>query len=157
MWRRFEMWVVCESLIAVERRCPFVSIDRLDWAMAVWIYGWYTHEWGNLPNCEKTVRCDADSKCDACEALWWLSNAVVRLFLSTVWTELWLFEYMGDIHMSEIASLIKRKLWGVTQIQDVMLVRLCDSCRTPLSVCFYRPSGLSYGCLNIWAIYTWVR
>ena len=31
-------------------------------------------------------------------------------FLSTVWTELWLFEYMGDIHMSEVASLSVRKL-----------------------------------------------
>ena len=41
-------------VIAVERRCPIVSIDR--------------------------------------------------------WTELWLFEYMGDIHMSEVASLSVRKL-----------------------------------------------
>ena len=41
--------------------------------------------------------------------------------------------------------------------RDVVLVRLCDSCRSPLSICFYRPSGLSYGCLNIWVIYTWVR
>ena len=40
----------------------------------------------------------------------WLSNGVVRLFLSTVWTELWLFEYMGDIHMSEVASLSVKKL-----------------------------------------------
>ena len=32
------------------------------------------------------------------------------LFLSTVWPELWLFEYIGDIHMSEVASLSVKKL-----------------------------------------------
>ena len=65
-----------------------------------------------------------------------------------------LFGHMGDIHMSEVASLIVRKLWGVTQFRDV---RLCDSCWTALPVCFYRPSGLSYGCLNIWVKYTGVK
>ena len=44
--------------------------------------------------------------------LWYVIavERVVRLFLSTVWTELWLFEYMGDIHMSEVASLSVKKL-----------------------------------------------
>ena len=42
--------------------------------------------------------------CDSCR------TALSDWFLSTVWTELWLFEYMGDIHMSEIASLSVKKL-----------------------------------------------
>ena len=210
MWRRFERWLLWGLLIAVERRCPFVSIDRLNWDMAVWIYGLYTHEWGSLTYCAKTVRCDTDLRGGTCAALRLLSNGLVCLFLSTVWTELWSieyidgihmceiaspivpklwnlthiwdlmlvrlcdccrtalsvcfyrpsrlsYEYMGNIHTSEVASPIVPKLWSVTQIWDVALVRLCDSCRTALFFCFYRPSGLSYGCLNIWVTYTRVR
>ena len=104
-----------------------------------------------------TVRCDADLRCGAFEALCQLSNGVVRLFLSTVWTELWSIEYMGNIHTSEVASPIVPKLWGVTQIWEVVLVRLCYSCRTAMFVCFYRPSGLSFGQLNIEMVYTCVR
>ena len=101
VWRKFELWCLWGSVIAVKGRCPFVSIERLDWAMAVWIYGWYTHEWGSLTNCEKTVRCDVNFRCDFCE--------------------------------------------------------LCDSCQTLLSFLLYQPFELSYGCLIIWAIYTLVR
>ena len=179
--------------------------------MAVWIYGWYTHVWSCLTNCEKTVRCDADLiddscealkdlsngvfrmslstfwgelwlfeymgviytcvscltncektvRCDAdliddsCEALKDLSNGVFRMSLSTFWGELWLFEYMGDIHMCGVASLIVRKLWGVTQIWLMILVRLWKTFRTAFSVCLYRLFEVSYGCLNIW-LYTHV-
>ena len=55
------------------------------------------------------MRCDAYLRCGFLEALWWLPNAVVRMNSSTVWTELDLFEYMSDIHMSEVASLIVKK------------------------------------------------
>ena len=58
---------------------------------------WYTHVWSCLTNCEETVRCDADLIDDSCEALKDLSNGVFRMFLSTFWGELWLFEYMGVI------------------------------------------------------------
>ena len=34
-----------------------------------------------------------------------------------------------------------------------MLVKLCDSCKTALSVCFYQPSGLNYDRSNVWVIY----
>ena len=67
-----------------------VSYDCLN----IW---WYTHVWSCLTNCEETVRCDADLIDDSCEALKDLSNGVFRMFLSTFWGELWLFEYMGVI------------------------------------------------------------
>ena len=111
-----------------------------------------------LTNCEKTVRCDADLIDDSCEALKDLSNGVFRMSLSTFWGELWLFEYMGDIHMCGVASLIVRKLWGVTQIWLMILVRLWKTFRTAFSVCLYRLFEVSYGCLNIWGlIYTCVE
>ena len=97
MWRRFDWWFLWGFERPFERRFPYVSIDFLRWAMAVWIYGWYTHVWSCLTNCEKTVRCDADLIDDSCEALKDLSNGVFRMSLSTFWGELWLFEYMGDI------------------------------------------------------------
>ena len=128
------MWCLWGSVMATKRCCLFDLIDRLDWAMAVWIYGCYTHEWGSLTNFEKTVKFDANLRCVVCEALCLLSKGVVCSFLSNVWTELWLFEYMGNIHMSGVASLTLKKLWDVTYILDVIFVRLCDSCQTPLSV-----------------------
>ena len=124
--------------------------------MAVWIYGGYTHVWSCLTNCEKTVRCDADLIDDSCEALKDLSNGVFRMSLSTFWGELWLFEYMGDISHVWVASLIVRKLWGVTQIWLMILVRLWKTFRTAFSVCLYRLFEVSYGCLNIWGLYTHV-
>ena len=62
----------------------------------------------------------------------------------------------GDIHMCGVASLIVRKLWGVTQIWLMILVRLWKTFRTAFSVCLYRLFEVSYGCLNIWVIYTCV-
>ena len=59
----------------------------------------------------------------------------------------------GDIHMCGVASLIVRKLWGMTQIWLMILVRLWKTCRTAFSVCFYRLFEVSYGCLNIWGLY----
>ena len=206
MWRRFDWWFLWGFERPFERRFPYVSIDFLRWAMAVWIYGGDIHMcgvaslivrklWGVtqiwlmilvrlwktfrtafsvclyrlfevsygclniwviytcvscLTNCEKTVRCDADLIDDSCEALKDLSNGVFRMSLSTFWGELWLFEYMGDIHMCGVASLIVRKLWGVTQIWLMILVRLWKTFRTAFSVCLYRLFEVSYGCLNIW-------
>ena len=71
MWRRFDWWFLWNFERPFERRFPYVSIDFLRWAMAVWIY--------------------------------------------------------GDIHMCGVASLIVRKLWGVTQIWLMILVRLWKS------------------------------
>ena len=64
--------------------------------------------------------------------------------------------YGGYIHMCGVASLIVRKLWGVTQIWLMILVRLWKTFRTAFSVCLYRLFEVSYGCLNIWVIYTCV-
>ena len=58
----------------------------------------------------------------------------------------------GDIHMCGVASLIVRKLWGVTQIWLMILVRLWKTFRTAFSVCLYRLFEVSYGCLNIWGL-----
>ena len=58
--------------------------------------------------------------------------------------------YGGYIHRCEVASLIVRKLWGVTQIWLMILVRLWKTFRTAFSVCLYRLFEVSYGCLNIW-------
>ena len=58
----------------------------------------------------------------------------------------------GDIHMCGVASLIVRKLWGVTQIWLMILVRLQKTLRTAFSVCLYRLFQVSYGCLNIWGL-----
>ena len=98
---RFDWWFLWGLESPFERRVPYVSIDFLRWAMAVWIYGGY------ITMCEvasligkKTVRCDADLIDDSCEALKDLPNGVFRMSLSTFWGELWLFEYMGVIsHM----------------------------------------------------------
>ena len=62
----------------------------------------------------------------------------------------WIF---GDIHMCGVASLIVRKLWGVTQIWLMFFVRLWKTFRTAFSVCLYRLFEVSYGCLNIWGLY----
>ena len=56
----------------------------------------------------------------------------------------------GDIHMCGVASLIVRKLWGVTQIWLMILVRLWKTFRTAFSVYLYRLFEVSYDCLNIW-------
>ena len=56
----------------------------------------------------------------------------------------------GDIHMCGIASLIVRKLWGVTQIWLMILVGLWKTFRTAFSVCLCRLFEVSYDCLNIW-------
>ena len=120
-----------------------VSYDCLN----IW---WYTHVWSCLTNCEETVRCDADLINDSCEALKDLSNGVFRMSLSTFWGELWLFEYMGVI--SQVWSCLTncKKLWGVTQIWLMILVRLWKTFRTAFSVCLYRLFEVSYDCLNIW-------
>ena len=56
----------------------------------------------------------------------------------------------GDIHMCGVASLIVRKLCGVTQIRLMILVRLWKTFRTAFSVRLYRLFEVSYDCLNIW-------
>ena len=56
----------------------------------------------------------------------------------------------GDIHMCGVASLIVRKLWSVTQIWLMILVRLRKTFRTAFSLCLCRLFEVSYGCLNIW-------
>ena len=97
-----------------------VSYDCLN----IW---WYTHVWSCLTNCEKTVRCDADLIDDSCEASKDLSNGVTafsvclyRLFeVSYGCLNIW-----GLCHRCEVASLILKKLWGVTQIWLMILVRL---------------------------------
>ena len=59
----------------------------------------------------------------------------------------------GDIHMCGVASLIVRKLWGMTQIWLMILVRLWKTFRTAFSVSLYRLFEVSYDCLNIWGLY----
>ena len=123
-----------------------VSYDCLN----IW---WYTHVWSCLTNCEKTVRCDADLIDDSCEASKDLSNGVTafsvclyRLFeVSYGCLNIW-----GLCHRCEVASLILKKLWGVTQIWLMILVRLWKTFRTAFSVCLYRLFEVSYDCLNIW-------
>ena len=115
----------CEALKDLSNGVFRMSLSTF-WG-ELWLFeymGDISHVWGCLTNCEKTVRCDADLIDDSCEALKDLSNGVFRMSLSTFWGELWLFEYMGDIHMCGVASLIVRKLWGVTQIWLMILVRL---------------------------------
>ena len=58
----------------------------------------------------------------------------------------------GDIHMCGVASLIVKKLWGVTQIWLMILVRLQKTFRTAFFVRLYRLFEVSYGCLNIWGL-----
>ena len=41
VWRRFDWWFLWGFERPFERRFPYVSIDFLRWAMAVWIYGGY--------------------------------------------------------------------------------------------------------------------
>ena len=148
----------CEALKDLSNGVFRMSLSTF-WG-ELWLFeymGVMSHVWSCLTNCEKTVRCDADLIDDSCEALKDLSNGVFRMSLSTFWGELWLFEYMGDIHMCGVASLIVRKLWGVTQIWLMILVRLWKTFRTAFSVCLYRLFEVSYGCLNIWVIYTCVE
>ena len=114
---------------------------------------WYTHVWSCLTNCEKTVRCDADLIDDSCEALKTFRTAfsvcLYRLFeVSYGCLNIW-----GLYHRYEVALLIVKKLWGVTQIWLMILVRLQKSFRTAFSVCLYRLFEVSYGCLNIWGLY----
>ena len=126
-----------------------VSYDCLN----IW---WYTHVWSCLNNCEETVRCYADLINDSCEALKcpferrfpYVSIDFLR-WAMTVWI-------YGDIHMCGVASLIVRKLWGVTQVCLMILVRLWKTFRTAFFVCLYRLFEVSYDCLNIWW-YTHVR
>ena len=110
----------------------------------LWLFeymGVISQVWSCLTNCEKTVRCDADLIDDSCEALKDLSNGVFRMSLSTFWGELWLFEYMGAISQCvRVASLIVKKLWGVTQIWLMILVRLRNTFRTA----FFRMSLLTF-------------
>ena len=97
LWGVTQIWLMILVRLWKTFRTAFsVCLYRLfEVSYAVWIYGWYTHVWSCLTNCEKTVRCDADLIDDSCEALKDLSNGVFRMSLSTFWGELWLFEYMG--------------------------------------------------------------
>ena len=56
----------------------------------------------------------------------------------------------GLYHRCEVASLIVKNLWGVTQIWLMILVRLWKTVWTAFFVCLYRLFEVSYGCLNIW-------
>ena len=118
VWRRFDWWFLWGFERPFERRFPYVSIDFLRWAMAVWIYGWYTHVWSCLTNCEKTVRCDADLIDDSERPRTAFSVCLYRLFeVSYGCLNVWVI-----YTCVEVASLIVRKLWGVTQIWLMILV-----------------------------------
>ena len=54
------------------------------------------------------MRCDADLRCDACEVCDSCRTAYSDCFHRPS-GQRWLFEYMGDIHMSEVASLSVKK------------------------------------------------
>ena len=95
----------------------------------LWLFeymGVISRVWSCLTNCEETVRCDADLINDSCEALKGLSNGVFRMSLSIFWGELWLFEYIVIYTCVGVASLIVRKLWGLTQIWLMILVEALE-------------------------------
>ena len=121
----------------------------------LWLFeymGIMSQVWSCLTNCEKTVKCDADLINDSCEAFLRLFERpfpyVSIDFLRWAMT-VWIY---GDIHMCGVASLIVRKLWGVTQIWLMILVRLQKTLWTAFFVCLYRLFEVSYGCLNIWGL-----
>ena len=129
---------------------PVCLYRLLRWAMAVWIYGGYITG-VKLPhwlweNCEGWRRFDW-------RFLWGFERPFERRFpyvsidfLRWAMT-VWIF---GDIHMCGVASLIVKKLWGVTQIWLMILVRLWKIFRTAFPVYLYRLFEVSYDCLNIW-------
>ena len=122
------------------------------WAMTVWIYG-------------DIHMCGVASL--IVRKLWGVTQIWLMILVrlqKTLWTAFFvclyrLFEVSygclniwGLCHRCEIASLIVRKLCGVTQIWLMILVRLCKTFRTAFSVCLYRLFEVSYGCLNIWGL-----
>ena len=156
LWGVTQIWLVILVRLRRSFRTAFpanVSVDFLTWAMAVWIYGGYITG-VKLPHwlwekCEVWRRFD-----------WWFLWGFERPvelrfpyvsidFLRWAMT-VWIY---GDIHMCGVASLIVRKLWGVTQIWLMILVRLWKTFRTAFSVCLYRLFEVSYDCLNIWGLY----
>ena len=118
-------------------------------------YGWL-NIWGLYHKCE--VASLIAKKCEVWRGFdwrfqWGIERPFERRFpyfsvdflrwAMTVWIH-------GDIHMCGVASIIVRKLWGVTQIWLMILVRLWKTFRTAFSVCLYRLFEVSYDCLNIW-------
>ena len=143
----------CEDLKDLSNGVFLMSLS-IFWG-ELWLFeymGVISQVWGCLTNCEKNVRYDAGLIDDSCEALEGLSNGVFRMSLSTFWGELWLFEYMV-INTCGVASLIVRKLGGVTQIWLMILVRIWKNFQTAFFLCLYRFFEVSYGCLNIWVLY----
>ena len=109
---------------------------------------------GCLTNCEKN--CEVWRRFD-----WWFLWGFERPFkrrfsyvsINFLGWAMAVWIYGGYITSVEVASLIAKKLWGVTQIWLMILVRLWKAFRTAFSVCLYRLFEVSYDCFNIWLIY----
>ena len=157
LWRRFDWWFLWGFERPFEQRVFRMSLSTF-WG-ELWLFE-YMVVISHM--CESCLT-ELWENCEVLTQIWLmiLVMILVRLW-KTFQTAFFLCLYRffevsygclniwGLYHKCEVASLIAKKMWGVTQVWLMILVRLWKAFRTAFSVCLYRLFEVSYDCLNIW-------